>query len=491
MKIKKIKNIFVWRLLMRDLYTSPLNSRYASKEMSFIFSDDMKFTTWRKLWVALAECEKELGLNITDEQIAELKAHINDINYDDAQKREKEVRHDVMSHVYAYGLQCPKAKGIIHLGATSCYVGDNTDVIIMKEALLLTKKKIVTVLHRLKKFAEKYKDMPTLGFTHFQPAQLTTVGKRATLWMQDLVMDIENIDFVIEHLKLRGVKGTTGTQASFMNLFEGDEEKVRALDKMVAEKMGFKKCFGVTGQTYPRKLDSIVLNTLSEVAQSAYKFSNDLRLLQNMKEVEEPFEAHQIGSSAMAYKRNPMRSERMGALARYVIVDSLNPAITASTQWFERTLDDSANKRISVAEAFLALDGVLNLYINIAENMVVYDKVIASHVNRELPFMATENIMMESVKRGGDRQELHERIREHSMAAAQRVKGEGLDNDLIERIINDSTFNLSKEEILGIIDPKKFVGRAPSQVVEFIGEYVDPIIEANKEAIEVHSEINV
>ena len=333
---------------MRDLYTSPLNSRYASKEMSFIFSDDMKFTTWRKLWVALAECEKELGLNITDEQIAELKAHINDINYDDAQKREKEVRHDVMSHVYAYGLQCPKAKGIIHLGATSCYVGDNTDVIIMKEALLLTKKKIVTVLHRLKKFAEKYKDMPTLGFTHFQPAQLTTVGKRATLWMQDLVMDIENIDFVIEHLKLRGVKGTTGTQASFMNLFEGDEEKVRALDKMVAEKMGFKKCFGVTGQTYPRKLDSIVLNTLSEVAQSAYKFSNDLRLLQNMKEVEEPFEAHQIGSSAMAYKRNPMRSERMGALARYVIVDSLNPAITASTQWFERTLDDSANKRIYI-----------------------------------------------------------------------------------------------------------------------------------------------
>lgn len=476
---------------MRDLYTSPLNSRYASKEMSFIFSDDMKFTTWRKLWVALAECEKELGLNITDEQIAELKAHINDINYDDAQKREKEVRHDVMSHVYAYGLQCPKAKGIIHLGATSCYVGDNTDVIIMKEALLLIKKKIVTVLHRLKKFAEKYKDMPTLGFTHFQPAQLTTVGKRATLWMQDLVMDIENIDFVIEHLKLRGVKGTTGTQASFMNLFEGDEEKVRALDKMVAEKMGFKKCFGVTGQTYPRKLDSIVLNTLSEVAQSTYKFSNDLRLLQNMKEVEEPFEAHQIGSSAMAYKRNPMRSERMGALARYVIVDSLNPAITASTQWFERTLDDSANKRISIPEAFLALDGVLNLYINIAENMVVYDKVIASHVNRELPFMATENIMMESVKRGGDRQELHERIREHSMAAAQRVKGEGLDNDLIERIINDSTFNLSKEEILGIIDPKKFVGRAPSQVVEFIGEYVDPIIEANKEAIEVHSEINV
>ncbi|MBU5488701.1 adenylosuccinate lyase [Clostridium sp. MSJ-8] len=476
---------------MKDLYSTPLNSRYASKEMSHIFSDDKKFSTWRKLWVALAECEKELGLNITDEQIAELKAHIYDINYDDAAKREKEVRHDVMSHVYAYGLQCPKAKGIIHLGATSCYVGDNTDVIIMKEALLLVKKKIVTVLDRLSKFALQYKDLPTLGFTHFQPAQLTTVGKRATLWMQDLVMDMENIDHLISTLKLRGVKGTTGTQASFMNLFEGDEEKVKKLDKMVAEKMGFTKSFGVTGQTYPRKLDSIVLNTLSEVAQSAYKFSNDLRLLQNMKEMEEPFEKHQIGSSAMAYKRNPMRSERMGALARYVIVDSLNPAITASTQWFERTLDDSANKRISVAEAFLALDGVLNLYINISENMVVYEKVIASHVKRELPFMATENIMMESVKRGGDRQELHERIREHSMAAAQRVKGEGLDNDLIQRIINDKSFNLSEEEILGIIDPSKFVGRAPSQVVEFIDEYVKPIIDANKDAVDIHSEINV
>lgn len=476
---------------MRNLYNSPLNSRYASKEMSYIFSDDMKFTTWRKLWVALAECEKELGLNITDEQINELKAHINNINYEDAIKREKEVRHDVMSHVYAYGLQCPSAKGIIHLGATSCYVGDNTDVIIMRDALLLVKKKIVTVLDRLSKFAMQYKDMPTLGFTHFQPAQLTTVGKRATLWMQDLVMDIENIDHLLSTLKLRGVKGTTGTQASFMNLFEGDEAKVKALDKMVAEKMGFDKSFGVTGQTYPRKLDSIILNTLSEVAQSAYKFSNDLRLLQNMKEMEEPFEKHQIGSSAMAYKRNPMRSERMGALARYVIVDSLNPAITASTQWFERTLDDSANKRISVAEAFLALDGVLNLYINISENMVVYDKVIAAHVNNELPFMATENIMMESVKRGGDRQELHERIREHSMAAAQRVKGEGLDNDLIKRIIADDSFNLSKEEILAIIDPTKFVGRAPSQVVEFIDEYITPIIEDNKDAVDIHSEINV
>ncbi|MGL4774188.1 MAG: adenylosuccinate lyase [Clostridium sp.] len=476
---------------MNNLYSTPLNSRYASKEMSFIFSDDMKFSTWRKLWIALAECERDLGLNITEEQINELKEHVYDINYDEARKKEKEVRHDVMSHVHAYGLQCPKAKGIIHLGATSCYVGDNTDVIIMRDALLLVKKKIVTILHRLSNFAMEYKDMPTLGFTHYQPAQLTTVGKRATLWMQDLVMDIENIDFLLSTLKLRGVKGTTGTQASFMSLFEGDEEKVKALDKMVAEKMGFEKSYGVTGQTYPRKLDSIVLNTLSEVAQSAYKFSNDLRLLQSMKEVEEPFEKNQIGSSAMAYKRNPMRSERMGALARYVIVDSLNPAITAATQWFERTLDDSANKRIAVAEGFLALDGVLNLYINIAENMVVYPKVIEAHVKRELPFMATENIMMEAVKRGGDRQELHESIRVHSMAAAQRVKGEGLDNDLIERIINDSSFKLSKEEILNIIDPSKFVGRAPSQVVEFIDEYVAPIVEANKEAIEISSEITV
>ena len=476
---------------MRDLYSTPLNSRYASKEMSFIFSDDMKFTTWRKLWLALAESEKELGLNITEEQIEELREHVNDINYDDAIRREKEVRHDVMSHVYAYGLQCKNAKGIIHLGATSCYVGDNTDIIIMRDALMLIKKKIVTVLHRLSKFALDYKDMPTLGFTHFQPAQLTTVGKRATLWMQDLVMDIENIDFVLSTLKLRGVKGTTGTQASFMNLFENDEEKVKSLDKKVAEKMGFEKSYGVTGQTYPRKLDSIVLNTLSEVAQSCYKFSNDLRLLQSMKEVEEPFEKNQIGSSAMAYKRNPMRSERMSALARYVIVDSLNPAITASTQWFERTLDDSANKRLSIAEGFLALDGVLNLYINIAENMVVYDKVIKAHVDSELPFMATENIMMESVKKGGDRQELHEKIRVHSMDAAQRVKGEGLNNDLIERIINDPSFNLSKEEIIAIIDPVKFVGRAPSQVVEFIDEYVNPIIEANKDAASLSSDITV
>ncbi|WP_299994673.1 adenylosuccinate lyase [uncultured Clostridium sp.] len=476
---------------MTNIYNSPLNSRYASKEMSYIFSDDMKFSTWRKLWLALAEGEKELGLNITDEQISELKSNIDNINYEEAIKREKEVRHDVMSHVYAYGLQCPNAKGIIHLGATSCYVGDNTDIIIMRDALLLIKKKIITVLYHLSNFAMKYKDMPTLGFTHFQPAQLTTVGKRASLWMQDLVLDVENIDFLLSKLKLRGVKGTTGTQASFMNLFEDDESKVKALDTYVAKKMGFDKSYGVTGQTYPRKVDSIVLNTLSEIAQSAYKFSNDLRLLQSMKEMEEPFEKHQIGSSAMAYKRNPMRSERMGALARMVIVNSLNPAITASTQWFERTLDDSANKRISVAESFLALDGVLNLYINISENMVVYEKVIASHVNNELPFMATENIIMESVKKGGDRQELHERVRVHSMDAAQRVKGEGLNNDLIDRIISDDYFNLSEDEIKSIINPNKFIGRAPSQVVEFIEEYVNPIINDNKDALNIKSEINV
>lgn len=476
---------------MNNLYKTPLNSRYASKEMSYIFSDDMKFSTWRKLWVALAESEKELGLDITTEQINELKKNIYNINYDDAIKKEKEVRHDVMSHVYAYGLLCPKAKGIIHLGATSCYVGDNTDIIIMRDALILIKKKIVTVLNHLKEFALKYKDMPTLGFTHYQPAQLTTVGKRATLWMQDLTMDIENIDYLLSNFKLRGAKGTTGTQASFMELFNGDEEKVKTLDKMIANKMGFKASFAVTGQTYPRKFDSIVLNTLSEVAQSAYKFSNDLRLLQSMKEMEEPFEKNQIGSSAMAYKRNPMRSERISALSRYVIVDSLNPAITAATQWFERTLDDSANKRIAVAEAFLALDGVLNIYINVVENMVVYDKVIKSHVENELPFMATENILMKAVKKGGDRQELHERIRIHSMAAAQRVKGEGLNNDLIERIINDNSFGLSKEEILEAINPLKFVGRAPGQVLEFIEECVEPILRENIDALDIKGEVNV
>lgn len=476
---------------MNNLYKTPLNSRYASKEMSYIFSDDMKFSTWRKLWVALAESEKELGLDITTEQINELKKNIYNINYDDAIKKEKEVRHDVMSHVYAYGLLCPEAKGIIHLGATSCYVGDNTDIIIMRDALILIKKKIVTVLNHLKEFALKYKDIPTLGFTHYQPAQLTTVGKRATLWMQDLTMDIENIDYLLSNFKLRGAKGTTGTQASFMELFNGDEEKVKTLDKMIANKMGFKASFAVTGQTYPRKFDSIVLNTLSEVAQSAYKFSNDLRLLQSMKEMEEPFEKNQIGSSAMAYKRNPMRSERISALSRYVIVDSLNPAITAATQWFERTLDDSANKRIAVAEAFLALDGVFNIYINVVENMVVYDKVIKSHVENELPFMATENILMKAVKKGGDRQELHERIRIHSMAAAQRVKGEGLNNDLIERIINDNSFGLSKEEILEAINPLKFVGRAPGQVLEFIEECVEPILRENIDALDIKGEVNV
>ncbi|APC40550.1 adenylosuccinate lyase [Clostridium estertheticum] len=476
---------------MRNTYNTPLNSRYASKEMSFLFSDDMKFKTWRKLWVALAEGEKLLGLNITQDQIDELKANVDNVNYEVAEEKEKEIRHDVMSHVYAYGVQCPTAKGIIHLGATSCYVGDNTDLIIMKKALLLIKKKLVNVISKSSTFALKYKDIPTLGYTHLQPAQLTTVGKRATLWIQDLVMDLENLDFVIDNIKLLGVKGTTGTQASFMNLFENDEKKVKDLDKYVANKMGFVDTYPVTGQTYSRKVDSIILNTLSEIAQSAYKFSNDLRILQSMKEVEEPFEKKQIGSSAMAYKRNPMRSERISSLARYIIVDSLNPAITAATQWFERTLDDSANKRISVAEAFLALDGVLNLYMNIAGNMVVYEKVITSHVNHELPFMATENILMEAVKKGGDRQDLHEHIRVHSMDAAKRVKEEGLNNDLIERIINDPIFKMSKEEIIAVIDPIKFVGRAPSQVVDFIGEYVNPILAANKDAIGVETSINV
>ncbi|WP_411682950.1 adenylosuccinate lyase [Clostridium thailandense] len=476
---------------MRDIYNTPLNTRYASKEMSYLFSDDMKFKTWRKLWVALAECEKELGLNITEEQINELKSNIDNINYEIAEKREKEVRHDVMSHVYAYGVQCPSAKGIIHLGATSCYVGDNTDLIIMREALLIVKKKVLNVINYLSKFAIKHKDVPTLGFTHLQPAQLTTVGKRATLWIQELFLDLENLEFIIDHMRFRGVKGTTGTQASFMELFNGDEEKVKKLDKMVTEKMDFKEEFMVTGQTYTRKLDSIILNTLAEIAQSAYKFSNDLRILQNMKEMEEPFEKNQIGSSAMAYKRNPMRSERIGALARYIIVNSLNPAITASTQWFERTLDDSANKRIAVAEAFLALDGVLNLYMNVSSNMVVYPKVIAAHVKNELPFMATENIIMEAVKRGGDRQELHERIRQHSMEAAKMVKMEGKENDLIERIIKDDFFNMTEEEILSLIDSKKFIGRAPGQVEDFIDEQIRPILEANRGLLGEEAEINV
>ncbi|QAT40225.1 adenylosuccinate lyase [Clostridium sp. JN-9] len=476
---------------MRNTYNTPLNSRYASKEMSYLFSEEMKFKTWRKLWIALAEGEKELGLPITEEQINELKAYKDNINYDVAEEREKVVRHDVMSHVYAYGVQCPNAKGIIHLGATSCYVGDNTDLIIMREAMLLIKKKIINIINALSKFAVKYKEMPTLGFTHLQPAQLTTVGKRATLWIQDLILDIENLDYVIENLRFRGVKGTTGTQASFMELFNGNEELVKKLDRIVTNKMGFTKEFMVTGQTYPRKVDSIILNTISEIAQSGYKFSNDIRLLQSMKEIEEPFEKNQIGSSAMAYKRNPMRSERLGALARYIIVNSLNPAITAATQCFERTLDDSANKRIAIPEAFLALDGVLNLYLNISSNLVVYDKVIKSHVNNELPFMATENILMECVKRGGDRQDLHEKIRIHSMEAGKRVKELGLNNDLIERIINDKAFGLSKDEILSLIDPKKFTGRAAGQVDDFIAEQVKPILESNKESLGVESEINV
>jgi adenylosuccinate lyase len=468
---------------MRDKYSSPLNSRYASKEMSYLFSDDMKFKTWRELWLSLAECEKELGLNITSEQIEELRSNVDNINYEAAEERERVTRHDVMSHVYAYGLQCPSAKSIIHLGATSCYVGDNTDLIVMKEALNLIKVKLINIIYNLRKFSLTYKDLPTLGFTHLQPAQLTTVGKRATLWMQDLLLDLENLEFTIDSLRFRGVKGTTGTQASFMSLFNNDEELVKKLDLLVTKKMGFEKSYPVTGQTYPRKVDSIVLNALSEIAQSAYKFSNDLRLLQSMKEMEEPFEENQIGSSAMAYKRNPMRSERISALSRHVIVNSLNPAITAATQWFERTLDDSANKRISVAEAFLALDGVLNIYLNVSKGLVVYDKVISSHVNNELPFMATETILMEAVKRGGDRQELHERIRVHSMEAARKVKEQGLENDLLNRMAEDSAFNMSKDEILSILNPKNFIGRAPGQVVDFIEVYIDPIINANKDIL--------
>jgi len=476
---------------MRNIYNSPLNSRYASKEMSYLFSEEFKFKTWRKLWLALAKSEKELGLDITDEQIKQLEENVDNINYEVAEAREKVVRHDVMSHVYAYGLQCPKAKGIIHLGATSCYVGDNTDLIIMRKALLMLKKKLVNVISELSKFSDNYKSLPTLGFTHLQPAQLTTVGKRATLWLQDLLIDLENLNFVIKNMKFRGVKGTTGTQASFMELFDGNEELVKQLDKNVTTAMGFEKSFMVTGQTYSRKVDSIILNTLSEIAQSAYKFSNDLRLLQNMKEIEEPFEKNQIGSSAMAYKRNPMRSERMASLSRYIIINSLNPAITASSQWLERTLDDSANKRIAIPEAFLALDGVLSLYLNISSNLVVYPKVISAHVASELPFMATENIMMDAVKKGGDRQELHERIRIHSMEAAKRVKEEGLPNDLINRIINDPIFNLSKEEILSLIDPNKFTGRSSGQVTDFIETEVNVVLKENKELLGEKAEINV
>lgn len=474
-----------------NTYESPLNSRYASKEMQYIFSPDKKFSTWRKLWIALAESEQELGLDITDKQIAQMKEHIYDINYDVAKEQEKKVRHDVMAHVHAFGVQCPDAKPIIHLGATSCYVGDNTDIIIMTEAMQLIKKKLVCLIGELAKFAKKYKDLPTLAFTHFQPAQPTTVGKRASLWLEDLLMDLEDVDYQLSKAKLLGCKGTTGTQASFMELFEGDHEKCKMLDKKIAEKMGYTDSFPVSGQTYPRKLDSQMLNTLSLIAQSAYKFSNDIRLLQHLKQIEEPFEKSQIGSSAMAYKRNPMRSERIGSLARYVIVDAINPAITAATQWFERTLDDSANKRISVPEAFLAVDAILSLYINVVDGLVVYDKVIHQQFMREIPFMATENIMMDAVKKGGDRQELHEKIRVHSMEAGKTVKMEGKDNNLAELIAADPSFGLTLEEINAVMKPENFVGRAPAQVEDFLRDYVNPVLEANKDLLGIEVEINV
>ena len=455
-----------------DRYVSPLSERYASKEMQYIFSPDMKFRTWRRLWIALAETEKELGLNITQEQIDELKAHKDDINYDVAKERERQVRHDVMSHVYAYGVQCPKAKGIIHLGATSCYVGDNTDIIVMAEALKLVQKKLVNVIAELSKFADKYKEQPTLAFTHFQPAQPTTVGKRATLWTQEFLMDLEDLEYVMGTLKLLGSKGTTGTQASFLELFEGDQETIDKIDPMIAEKMGFKNCYPVSGQTYSRKVDTRVLNILAGIAASAHKMSNDIRLLQHLKEVEEPFEKSQIGSSAMAYKRNPMRSERIASLSRYVMVDALNPAITSATQWFERTLDDSANKRLSIPEGFLAIDGILDLCLNVVDGLVVYPKVIEKHMMAELPFMATENIMMDAVKAGGDRQELHERIRELSMEAGRTVKVEGKDNDLLERIAADPAFNLTIEELRKSMEPSRYVGRAKEQTVTFIEKTV-------------------
>ena len=474
-----------------DRYTSPLSERYASREMQYIFSQDMKFRTWRRLWIALAETEKELGLNITQEQIDELKAHADDINYDVARAREKEVRHDVMSHVYAYGVQCPKAKGIIHLGATSCYVGDNTDIIVMTEALKLVQKKLVNVIAELSKFAEKYKDQPTLAFTHFQPAQPTTVGKRATLWTQEFMMDLEDLEYVLSTIKLLGSKGTTGTQASFLELFDVDQETIDKIDPMIAAKMGFKECYPVSGQTYSRKVDTRVVNVLAGIAASAHKMSNDIRLLQHLKEVEEPFEKSQIGSSAMAYKRNPMRSERIASLSRYVMVDALNPAITSATQWFERTLDDSANKRLSVPEGFLAIDGILDLCLNVVDGLVVYPKVIEKHMMAELPFMATENIMMDAVKAGGDRQELHERIRELSMEAGRNVKVEGKDNNLLELIAADPAFNLTLEELQKTMDPKKYVGRAKEQTESFIAKVVNPVLDSHKEMLGMTAEINV
>ena len=472
-------------------YTSPLTGRYASKEMQYIFSQDNKFRTWRKLWIALAETEHELGLNITQEQIDELKAHQDEINYEVAEAREKEVRHDVMSHVYAYGVQCPNAKGIIHLGATSCYVGDNTDIIIMREGLELVHKKLVNVINELSKFAMKYKDMPTLAYTHFQPAQPTTVGKRATLWLNELVLDLEDLEYVLGSLKLLGSKGTTGTQASFLELFDGDHAKCRQLDQMIAEKMGFTSCYPVSGQTYSRKVDFRVLSVLAGIAQSAHKFTNDIRMLQHMKEVEEPFEKHQIGSSAMAYKRNPMRSERIASLADYVISDLMNPMLVSSTQWFERTLDDSANKRLSVPEGFLAIDGILDLYLNVVDGLVVYPKVIRKHLMAELPFMATENIMMDAVKAGGDRQELHEKIRQLSMQAGKTVKEEGKDNNLLELIAADPSFHLSLQDLEASMQPERYVGRAPKQTEEFITEVINPILEKNKEALGLTAEINV
>ena len=480
-----------------DRYTSPLSERYASKEMQYIFSQDMKFSTWRKLWIALAETEMELGLSengkpvITQEQIDEMKAHVNDINYDVAKEREKLVRHDVMSHVYAYGQQCPKAAGIIHLGATSCYVDDNTDIIVMNEALKLVHKKLVSVIAELANFAEKYKDQPTLAFTHFQPAQPTTVGKRATLWTQEFLMDLEDLEYVQSTLKLLGSKGTTGTQASFLELFDGDQETIDKIDPMIAEKMGFKSCYPVSGQTYSRKVDTRVLNILAGIAASAHKMSNDIRLLQHLKEVEEPFEKNQIGSSAMAYKRNPMRSERIASLSRYVMVDALNPAITSATQWFERTLDDSANKRLSVPEGFLAIDGILDLCLNVVDGLVVYPKVIYKHFMAEIPFMATENIMMDAVKQGGNRQELHEKIRQLSMEAGKTVKEEGKDNNLVDLIAADPAFGLTKEQIEANLKPELYVGRAPRQVEVFLRDVVRPILDANKEELGVKAEINV
>lgn len=476
---------------MNNNYISSLSERYPSKEMQYLFSPEKKFITWRKLWVALAEAEKELGLEITDTQIDQLKSKVNDINFEVAKEREEIVRHDVMSHVYAYGVQCPDAKKIIHLGATSCYVGDNTDLIIMTEGLLLLKSKLINILDKLSTFAAKYKNLPTLGFTHFQPAQPTTVGKRATLWMMDLVLDLEDIDYTLSNMKLLGSKGTTGTQASFLELFDGDQSKVKKLDGIIAEKMGFSKCYPVSGQTYSRKIDSKVLNVLSGIAQSSHKFSNDIRLLQHLKEIEEPFEKEQIGSSAMAYKRNPMRSERMASLANYVICDALNPAITASSQWFERTLDDSANKRISVSEAFLATDGILELYLNIADGLVVYPKVIHARLMNELPFMATENIMMHAVKMGGDRQELHEKIRVHSMEAGRLVKEEGETNDLLQRISNDPTFNLSLEELNSLMNPENFVGIAPQQTEDFLSTVIAPILSENKNILGLKGEVHV